>query len=105
MSPVDLLIVEGFKRLPHAKIEVHRAALGHPLLAAGDPAVVAIASDGPVDRERLADEPLADTGRPVLDLPALDLNAPEAVADFICAHCGLGGRRASAAGPLARGAA
>jgi len=81
MSRVDLLIVEGFKRLSHAKIEVHRPALGHPLLAAGDPAVVAIASDGPVDNERLA-----DAGRPVLDL-----NAPEAVADFICTHCGLAG--------------
>lgn len=94
MSPVDLLIVEGFKRLPHAKIEVHRPALGHPLLAAGDPAVIAIASDGPVE----------NAGRPVLDLPALDLNAPEAVADFICAHCGLGAA-ASVDGPLARGAA
>ena len=88
MSPVDLLIVEGFKRLPHAKIEVHRPALGHPLIAAGDPAVVAIASDGP----------LADAGRPVLDLPLLDVNAPEAVADFICARCGLG-----AAAPAERG--
>ncbi len=74
MSPVDLLIVEGFKRLPHDKIEVYRPALGHPLLAAGDPSVVAIASDGPV----------ADAGRPVLDL-----DAPEAVADFICARLGL----------------
>ena len=82
MSPVDLLIVEGFKRLPHAKIEVHRPALGHPLIAAGDPAVVAIASDGP----------LQDAGRPVLDL-----NAPEAVADFICARCGLGAAARGAA--------
>ena len=99
MSPVDLLIAEGFKRLPHDKIEVHRPARGHQLLAAADPAIVAIASDGPIDNRLLA-----GTGRPVLDL-----NAPEAVADFICAHLNLTpgdvGSVRPAARPVERGAA
>ena len=45
LSPVDLVLIEGYKREPHPKLEVHRAALGLPLLAAADPAIVAIASD------------------------------------------------------------
>lgn len=73
MSPVDLLIVEGFKQLPHDKIEVYRPSTGHPLLAEKDPAIVAIASDSAV---------------PGVDRPVLDLNAPESVADFIVGHCG-----------------
>jgi molybdopterin-guanine dinucleotide biosynthesis protein B len=36
MSRVDLVIIEGFKREPHRKIEVHRAA---------DPGIVGIATD------------------------------------------------------------
>lgn len=45
LAAVDLVIVEGFKRAPHRKIEVYRAALGKPLLYPDDPAIVAIASD------------------------------------------------------------
>ena len=45
LSPVDLVLIEGFKRDPHPKIEVHRAALGKPLLHPGDPLVFAVASD------------------------------------------------------------
>ena len=45
MSPVDLVLVEGFKRGPHRKIEVHRAAVGKPLLHPGDPTIVAMAAD------------------------------------------------------------
>ena len=41
ISPVDLLLVEGWKRHPHPKIEVHRPSLGKPLLYLGDPAAVA----------------------------------------------------------------
>ena len=49
MSPVDLVIVEGFKRWPLRKIEVHRAANGKPLLFPDDPDIVGIASDAPVE--------------------------------------------------------
>ena len=45
MAPVDLLLVEGFKRAPHPKLEVHRPSLGKPLLYPDDPHIVAIASD------------------------------------------------------------
>ncbi|MGB8397461.1 molybdopterin-guanine dinucleotide biosynthesis protein B [Bradyrhizobium sp.] len=45
MSQVDLVIVEGFKREPHRKIEVFRAANAKPWLFPDDPGVVGIASD------------------------------------------------------------
>jgi molybdopterin-guanine dinucleotide biosynthesis adapter protein len=45
MSPVDLVVVEGFKSEPHRKIEVYRAANGKPLLFPDDPAISGIASD------------------------------------------------------------
>jgi len=48
LSPVDLVLVEGFKRETHPKLEVFRASVGKPLLAPDDPNIVAIASDGPV---------------------------------------------------------
>ena len=74
MHPVDLVIVEGFKSESHDKLEVHRAGLGKPLLAAQDPNVVAVA----------ADQPLACLG-----VPVLDLDDTVAIADFVVAHCGL----------------
>jgi molybdopterin-guanine dinucleotide biosynthesis adapter protein len=49
MSRVDLVVVEGFKRAPHRKIEVHRAANGKPVLFPEDPAIVGIASDTAVE--------------------------------------------------------
>ena len=73
MSPVDLLLVEGWKRHPHPKLEVHRPALGKPLLYPEDPHIVAIASD----------EPLA------APIPLLPLGDPAAVAAFIADHLGL----------------
>ena len=64
---VDLILVEGFKQEPIPKIEVFRPALYKPLLAATDPNVIAVATDG-----------LAPT-----ELPQLDLNNPDAIADFV----------------------
>ena len=49
MSPVDLVIVEGFKSEPHRKIEVHRAANGKALLFPDDPAIAGIAADAAVE--------------------------------------------------------
>jgi molybdopterin-guanine dinucleotide biosynthesis protein B len=74
LLPVDLLLAEGFKRFPHDKLEVHRAALGQPLLAGADPTIVAVA----------ADIPPAACPRPVLDLDDV-----AAIGDFIIAHCRL----------------
>ncbi|WP_209878949.1 molybdopterin-guanine dinucleotide biosynthesis protein B [Azospirillum soli] len=58
MSPVDLLLIEGFKRDRHPKLEVWRRSVGKPLIAAGDPTIVAVVSDGPVPESPV----------PVLDL-------------------------------------
>lgn len=49
MATVDLVIIEGFKREPHRKIEVHRAANAKPLLFPDDPGIVGIASDVEVE--------------------------------------------------------
>lgn len=45
LSPVDLVVVEGFKRERHPKLEVYRAEVGKPLLHPDDPQIVAVASD------------------------------------------------------------
>lgn len=49
LSPVDLVIVEGYKTTTPRKIEVHRLGNGKPLLYPGDPAIVGIATDGPTE--------------------------------------------------------
>jgi molybdopterin-guanine dinucleotide biosynthesis protein B len=49
MSRVDLVVVEGFKRAPHRKIEVHRAANGRPVLFPDDPGIAGIATDTAVE--------------------------------------------------------
>ena len=68
LDEVDLVMVEGFKHAPVAKIELHRSAVASRLLFPKDGSVIAVASD-----EQL------DTG----NLPILDINAPEQVAEFI----------------------
>src|SRR5438093_11593453 len=45
LSRVDLVVVEGFKREPHRKIEVHRAGNDKPLLFPSDPGIAGIATD------------------------------------------------------------
>jgi molybdopterin-guanine dinucleotide biosynthesis protein B len=49
LSPVDLVLVEGFKHGPHPKLEVYRASVGKPLLFPDDSRIVAIATDAPLD--------------------------------------------------------
>jgi molybdopterin-guanine dinucleotide biosynthesis protein B len=73
LEPVDLVLIEGFKRYPHVKIEVHRAATGRELWCVSDPNVAAVASD--VELANLA-------------IPRLDLDDVAAIADFILAHPG-----------------
>jgi len=48
LTPVDLVLIEGFKRAPHPKIEVFRAANGKPPLFPDNATIVAVASDAPV---------------------------------------------------------
>jgi len=45
LASVDLVLIEGYKREPHPKLEVHRGANDKPLLHPDDPHIVAIASD------------------------------------------------------------
>ena len=49
LSPVDLVIIEGFKRDPHRKIEVHRIANAKPLLFPDDSGIVGIVTDAVVE--------------------------------------------------------
>ncbi|MFO0292105.1 MAG: molybdopterin-guanine dinucleotide biosynthesis protein B [Rhodospirillales bacterium] len=77
MSPVDLLLIEGFKHHAHDKLEVHRPAVGKPLLAPADPRVVAVASDSRLEGLRV---------------PVLPIDDVAAIAAFVAAHCGLDGR-------------
>jgi molybdopterin-guanine dinucleotide biosynthesis protein B len=49
MSPVDLVIVEGFKSEPYRKIEVHRRVVGKALLFPNDPTIAGIATDTVVE--------------------------------------------------------
>ena len=73
LAPVDLVLIEGYKRDRHPKIEAHRAATGQPLIAPDDPTVRALASD----------EPLG------IDRPVFDLDDTGGIADFILAEVGL----------------
>ncbi|MGY3079834.1 molybdopterin-guanine dinucleotide biosynthesis protein B [Bradyrhizobium sp. LM6.10] len=50
LSAVDLVVVEGFKREPHRKIEVHRAANDKPLLFPDDPGIFGIAADVAIEK-------------------------------------------------------
>jgi molybdopterin-guanine dinucleotide biosynthesis protein B len=77
MSPVDLLLVEGWKRHPHPKLEVYRPSLGKPLLYPEDRHIVAIASDEPI----------------AAPIPLLPLADAASVAGFILDHFGLGSWR------------
>ncbi|MGV8950070.1 MAG: molybdopterin-guanine dinucleotide biosynthesis protein B [Cypionkella sp.] len=73
MAPVDLVLVEGYKRDAHAKIEVFRREAGHDLIQPHDPLVRAVASDAALS----------------VTVPLLDLNDTAAIADFILAEVGL----------------
>ncbi len=73
LAPVDLVLVEGYKRDRHPKVEAFRAETGNPLIAPGDPTIRAIAADSPVDSDRRV----------------FDLNDTCAIADFILAEVGL----------------
>jgi molybdopterin-guanine dinucleotide biosynthesis protein B len=70
LSPVDLVIVEGYKREGHPKLEVHRAAVGKPLLYPDDPRIVAIAVDQPL----------------TAPLPVVDLDDIEGIVDILLKH-------------------
>jgi molybdopterin-guanine dinucleotide biosynthesis adapter protein len=71
LAPVDLVIIEGYKRDAHPKLEVHRAAVGKSLIHPDDPHIVAIA---------------ADTALPSARVPVVALDDVEAIADILVKH-------------------
>jgi molybdopterin-guanine dinucleotide biosynthesis protein B len=71
LAPADLVIVEGYKRETHPKLEVHRAAIGKPLLQPEDSRIVAIASDQPL---------------PGAAVPVVDLDDVEGVVEILLRH-------------------
>ncbi len=73
LAPVDLVLVEGYKRDQHPKVEAYRAETGNPLIAPGDTTIRAIASDTQITSDR----------------PVFDLNDTRAIADFILSEVGL----------------
>ncbi len=73
MRPVDLILIEGFKREAHPKIEAHRAAARQPLIAPQDATIRAVASDVPLE----------------LDRPVFELDDTSGIADFIAGELGL----------------
>jgi molybdopterin-guanine dinucleotide biosynthesis protein MobB len=73
LSPVDLVLIEGYKRDRHPKIEAHRAVTGQPLIAPGDDTIRAVASDVPL----------------TLDRPVFGLDDTIALADFVLREVGL----------------
>ncbi len=71
MSDVDLVLIEGFKREAHPKLEIHRPSLGKPLMQPLDRSIVAILSDAALEMP---------------GVPLLDLNDVAAIADFVRAR-------------------
>jgi molybdopterin-guanine dinucleotide biosynthesis protein B len=69
LSPVDLVLVEGFKTQAHPKLEVFRAAVKKPPLHPEDENIVAIASDKPLEAR----------------VPVVSLDDIEAVSDILVA--------------------
>ena len=74
MSPVDLLLVEGYKGEGHDKLEVYNSSLGKPMLWHEDSNIVAIASD---------------QTQPDISVPQMNRDDIAAIADFIVARCNL----------------
>ena len=73
LSPVDLVLIEGYKRDRHPKVEAFHAETGNAMIATDDPTIRAVASDVPLD----------------LDRPVFDLDDTGGIADFILAEVGL----------------
>jgi len=83
MSPVDLVMIEGFKTEPHPRIEVYRKASGKPPLFPDDPAIAGVATDVAIKTTL----PVAD----VEDIPAVAAMMCKyalPIEDVLAAHVG-----------------
>lgn len=81
MSPVDLVLIEGFKSYSHPKMEVFRPDVGKPMLCGDDRSIVAVASTVSLD----------------VTIPQIDLDDIDAVADFVIKYCELPAERRNGA--------
>jgi molybdopterin-guanine dinucleotide biosynthesis protein B len=70
LAPCDIVLVEGFRKSSVLKIEVYRPSLENPPSWPGNPSIVAVATDSPID----------------CPLPVLDLNCPAQIAQYIHDH-------------------
>ena len=73
LDPVDLILIEGWKRDSHPKVEAWRAETGNPLIAPNDQTILAVASDIGLE----------------IDRPVFDLDDTAVVADFILEYLDL----------------
>tara|TARA_B100001093_G_scaffold191907_1_gene184395 strand:- start:474 stop:764 length:291 start_codon:yes stop_codon:yes gene_type:complete len=74
LSAVDLVLLEGFKKEKHKKLEVYRGSNRKPLLQPEDPNICGIASDIQLDNPAV---------------PVFDLRDIESIASFIMQSSGL----------------
>lgn len=73
LEPVDVVLIEGWKRDSHPKVEAWRAETGNPLIAPNDPTILAVASDTSFE----------------IDRPVFDLDDTVAIANFILDYLGM----------------
>ena len=73
LTPVDVVLVEGFKTEGHEKLECHRASTSTMVIGRADDTIIGIASDIELD----------------VELPFLDLNDTKVIADFMLTRLGL----------------
>lgn len=73
LTPVDVVLVEGFKTEGHEKLECHRASTSTMVIGRADDTIIAIASDIELD----------------VELPFFDLNDTKVIADFMLTRLGL----------------
>jgi len=75
LTPSDIVLIEGYKREAHKKIEARRiGAKDRTPLSSNDPNIIAVAADFPVEGEKL---------------PVFDLNDTKSIADFVERSTGL----------------
>lgn len=73
LTPVDVVLVEGFKTEGHEKLECHRASTSTMVIGRADDTIIGIASDIELD----------------VELPFFDLNDTKVIADFMLTRLGL----------------
>ncbi len=73
LEPVDVVLIEGWKRDSHPKVEAWRAETGNPLIAPNDTTILAVASDTSFE----------------IDRPVFDLDDTVAIANFILDYLGM----------------